>query len=95
MDLRPSPVVALNRAVAIAKVRGPAAGISEIEKPSISGPLGNYHLLHAVLGELEMTRGNPRNAVGHYRRALELAETKPERSHLSQRLEDCEELKLS
>ena len=90
MELRPSPVIALNRAVAISKTSGPAAGISEIENPSIRGPLGNYHLLHAVLGELELKRGDPRKAAGHFRRALALAETRPERSHLSQRLEDCE-----
>ena len=90
MELRPSPVVALNRAFAISKVNGPAAGISEIAKPSISIPLENYHLLHAVLGELEMKLGNLLNAAGHFRKALSLAETKPERSHLSQRLEDCQ-----
>lgn len=90
MELRPSPVIALNRAVAISRTRGPAAGISEIENPSLSGPLENYHLLHAVLGELEMKRGDLRKAAHHFRRALALAETRPERSHLSQRLEECE-----
>ena len=89
----PSPVIALNRAVAISKIHGPAAGIAEIEKPSIRGPLEDYHLLYAVLGELEMKRGDPRSAANHFRRALELAETKPERCHLSQRLEECEDFK--
>jgi RNA polymerase sigma-70 factor (ECF subfamily) len=90
MELRPSPVIALNRAVAISKTSGPAAGISEIENPAVNGQLENYHLLHAVLGELEMRRGDLRKAAGHFRRALALAETRPERSHLSQRLEECE-----
>lgn len=89
MEMRPSPVVALNRAVAIAKTSGPAAGISEIQKPTIHTPLKNYHLLHAVLGELEMKRGNQKVAANHFRRALDLAETRPERSHLSLRLEEC------
>lgn len=91
IGLRPSPVIALNRAVAIARVSGPAAGISDIADPSISRPLEAYHLLHAVLGELEMKRGDPRTAAGHFRRALDLAETRPERSHLSRMLEKCEE----
>ena len=95
MELRPSPVVALNRAVAISKTSGPAAGISEIEKPSISGALGNYYLLHAALGELEMKHGKPHLAANHFRRALALAETKPERIHLTRMLGQCSESKSS
>ncbi len=89
LEIRPSPVIALNRAVAISKVSGVPAGISEIEKPTVSGSLENYHLLHAVLGDMELKRGDIRKAAEHFRRALSLAETKPERSHLSRRLEEC------
>ncbi len=92
MEIRPSPVVALNRAVAISKTTGPAAGISEIAKPAISGALKNYHLLHAVLGELELKCGDPQKASEHFRRALDLAETRPERSHLSRMIEECADL---
>ena len=93
LELRPSPVVSLNRAVAISKTNGPSAGILEIAKPAISGALRNYHLLHAVLGDLELKRGKPRKAAEHFHKALNLAETKPERCHLSRMIEECAGLK--
>ena len=88
-ETQPSPVIALNRAVAISKVRGAEAGILALENPQISARLDGYHLYHAVLGELEWKRRRNPAAAAHFRRALELAETKPERALIAKRLEDC------
>ncbi len=51
--------------------------------------LTGHHLYHAVLGEFHWQNGDPRTASTHLRRALELTETRPEPTHLAQRLEDC------
>lgn len=85
----PSPVITLNRAVAIAKVHGVPAALAALEQSPESDRLPNHHLYHAVLGDLQAQNENPAAAARHFRRALELAETKPERSHLAKRLEDC------
>lgn len=84
-----SPVVALNRAVAFSKVHGPDAAILLLEAPEIRGRLEAYHRFHAVLGELEFRRGGFPAAAGHFRRAISLAETGPERVLLARRLEEC------
>lgn len=82
----PSPVIALNRAVAFSRVHGPEAAIALLETPEIRERLENYHLFHAVLGEIEHQRQNP-EAATHFRRAIELAESSPERALLAERLE--------
>lgn len=87
-----SPVVALNRAVALAKVHGPAVGLDAIGEIADRDRLESSHLLHAVLGELEMKRERLDAAAEHFRRALELAETKPERALIADRLETCLEI---
>lgn len=85
----PSPVVALNRAVALARVEGPGAGIAAVREIGDPARMERYHLYHAVLGELEQERGDGGTAAGHFRRALDLAETRPERELLARRLESC------
>ncbi|CAN5213039.1 RNA polymerase sigma factor [soil metagenome] len=89
MECSASPFVALNRAVAVAKVHGAEAGIRAVAEISDRERLEEYHLLHAVLGELESRRGCYSEAAGHFRRALGRAETRPERTFLAKRLEDC------
>lgn len=89
MEIRPSAVVALNHAVAISKVHGPDSAIRHIEDQGIRESLGHYHLFHAVLGDLEMKRGNRSVAASHFRKALELAGTKQERGFIADRLEEC------
>jgi RNA polymerase sigma-70 factor (ECF subfamily) len=89
--LNDSPVIALNRAVAVANVHGPAAGLQVVETIRGREQLETYYLLHAVLGEFEMQRENFPVAVEHLRRALELTELKSERTLLEGRLRDCEE----
>ncbi len=85
-----SPVVALNRAVAIANVHGPAAGIAAIEAIRGRAQLESYYLHYAVLGEFEERRANFGAAASYFRRALDLTELKSERAFLSNRIEACE-----
>lgn len=86
-----SPVVALNRAIALAKVEGPEEGIRAVESMPNREQLESYYLVHAVLGDFEMRRGRFQSAASHYRRALELAEVGSERSFLTGRLKESEE----
>jgi predicted RNA polymerase sigma factor len=87
-----SPVVALNRAVAFAKVRGPQAGIAAVAAIRSSQTLKSYYLLYAVLGEFESQLDHKKAAAEHFRRSFELAETKSERAFLLKRLQSCEQI---
>ena len=86
-----SPIVALNRAVAVAEVQGPAAGIEAVEAIPDRQSLGSYHLLHAVLGELELRRGRTGEAAKHFRKALELTRIRAETDFLTKKLRECGE----
>lgn len=85
-----NPVVALNRAVVIAQIHGPAAGIAAIK--SITGWrfLNSYYLLYAVLGEFEAQLGNFETAADHFRKALILTDIAAERSFFERKLLDLE-----
>jgi RNA polymerase sigma-70 factor (ECF subfamily) len=89
--LRPSPVVALNRAVAIGFLRGPAAGLAEIDAIESLGRLDDYLFLAATRADLLRRDGRPREALPHYRRARELARNDPERRFFDRRLAECGE----
>src|SRR5438046_7173328 len=84
-----SPVVGLNRAVAIANIHGPKAGLEAVRRVRDLSKLSSYYLLYAVLGEFEMKSGNLRTAAEQFRRSFELAETKSERAFLLKRLQRC------
>jgi RNA polymerase sigma factor (sigma-70 family) len=84
-----SPVIALNRAVAVANVRGAEAGIEAVGAIPGGKALADYHLLHAVLGELECRRENWEAASRHLRAAMALTSLKSEQDHLAKRLEVC------
>nr|WP_314614492.1 RNA polymerase sigma factor [uncultured Pseudomonas sp.] len=86
----PSPVVALNRAVALAKRDGPRAGLREVEAILQAGELSDYHLAHAARAELHQQLGNVEQARAAWRRALELTRQGPERRHIEQRLQALE-----
>ena len=86
-----SPVVALNRAVALAEVRGPQAGIESVGAIHNLHSLESYYLLHAVLGEFESRLNHAQAAAGHFRKSLQLAEIKSEQAFLTKRLQACEE----
>ena len=83
---RPSPIVALNRAVAVAEADGPAAGLALLAQ--IGGALDGYHLFHAARADLLRREGRLSEAAAAYRRALELAGTEPERAFLARRLRE-------
>jgi RNA polymerase sigma factor (sigma-70 family) len=87
VQVNSSPVVALNRAIALARVQGPETGIKAVEEIKAHGRLDNYHLLHAVLGEFHMEMGNYKEAAENYRRALELTHTRSEKAFLMRKLE--------
>ncbi len=80
----PSPIVVLNRAVAIAMVLGPAAGLAAIEPVRVE--LADYHLLHAARADLLRRLGRDREAVAAYREALARVGSVPERRFLERRL---------
>ena len=83
-----SPIIALNRAVAIANVNGPRAGIEEVEAMHNRQQLDCYYLLYAVLGEFEADLENRATAMKHFRKALELATIKSEQIFLSKKLQE-------
>jgi len=82
----PSPVVELNRAVAVAMRDGPAIGLSLIDRLLARGYLTNYHLAHAARADLCRRMGRADEARASYRRALELVQQEPERRFLERRL---------
>ncbi|HEY2588182.1 MAG TPA: RNA polymerase sigma factor [Tepidisphaeraceae bacterium] len=84
----PSPVVELNRAVAIAMRDGPAAGLSLIDAILSRGDLADYHLAHSARADLCRRLGQIDQARAAYERALALARQEPERRFLNQRLRD-------
>ena len=94
LELDSSPVVALNRAVAVANVHGPKAGIQAVEAIHDASQLNSYYLLYAVLGEFEKQLNNFQAAVDNFRKALELTDLKSEQLFLSKRLRDSEERHL-
>jgi RNA polymerase sigma factor (sigma-70 family) len=85
--MRPSPIVALNRAVAVANLRGPQAGLDAIAKIPERDRLESHYLLHAVAGELHWRLENHREAAESFRRALRLAQVGPEQLYLTRMLE--------
>jgi RNA polymerase sigma-70 factor (ECF subfamily) len=82
----PSPVVELNRAVAVAMRDGPAAGLALIDALLARGDLADYHLAHAARADLCRRLGRTADARAAYRRALDLAQQEPERRFLERRL---------
>src|SRR5258708_29840233 len=91
MTIRSSPVVALNRAIAVAQQEGPERGLEELGAIKDRDRLAAYPFYPAALGELELRRGRHRVAGGHFRAALALARNPMERRFLEQRVNDCEE----
>jgi len=89
LAINPSPVVALNRAVAVAKVRGPADALTAIEPLARDPRLRDYYLLLAVRGHLLLELGRPEEAANCFRAALERPCSEPERRFLRRKLAEC------
>ncbi len=88
LEIEPSPVVALNRAAAIAMRDGPAAGLALIDAILARGELADYQPAHAARADLCRRLGRPQEARGAYRRALELTRQEPARRYLERRLSE-------
>jgi RNA polymerase sigma-70 factor (ECF subfamily) len=82
-----SPVIALNRAVALARVQGPMAGLKALAGIADSPVLENYHLFFSVAGQLWLDHGDRGKAEECFRRSRDLATHETEREHLSRRIE--------
>jgi RNA polymerase sigma factor (sigma-70 family) len=90
--LKPSPVIALNRAVAVANLSGPQAGLDAIARIEQREKLESHYLLHAVEGELHWRLGDAESAAQSYRRALALAHVGPDQAYLARMVERSEEV---
>ncbi len=89
MVIRPSPIVALNRAIAIAQRDGPERGLEEIGVIPNSDRLAAYPFFHAALGEFEFRAGRRNRANEHFRSALARARSPMERRFLQNRVAAC------
>jgi RNA polymerase sigma-70 factor (ECF subfamily) len=87
-EFAPTPVVLLNRAVAVAMADGPVAGLVLIDELEQTGALSDYYLLPATRADLLRRLRRDAEAVAAYRRALELVPTEPERRFLRRRLSE-------
>jgi RNA polymerase sigma-70 factor (ECF subfamily) len=87
MKIGPSPVVALNRAIAVAQVEGPERGLAEMERIAGKERLAEYPFYPAAMGEMELRRGNREAAREHFNAALRLARNPMEARFLAQKLE--------
>jgi len=90
MVLHPSPVVALNRAIAFGQHQGPERGLSEIQAIEDSDRLASYPFYFAALGEFELRLGRWSIAKGHFLEALAQARNPMERKFLARRAESCQ-----
>jgi RNA polymerase sigma-70 factor (ECF subfamily) len=89
-QLQPSPIVSLNRAVALTMVAGPQAALTQIDALATSGVLDRYHLLHAVRADLLRRIGSKAEAAQSYERALALVTNDSERRFLTRRLREVQ-----
>lgn len=88
--LQPSPVVSLNRAVAVAMADGPRRGLALIDALAATGDLEGYHLLHAARADLLRRIGSSSEAAKSYERALALVTNDSERRFLERRLREVQ-----
>ena len=86
--LQPSPIVSLNRAVAVAMARGPEAGLAIVDALERESDIGHYHLLHSARADLLRRMGLNQEASEAYRQALALASNESERRFLERRLRE-------
>ena len=88
--VQPSPIVSLNRAVAVAMAENPTAGLALIDALAAADDLANYHLLHAARADLLRRLGSLPEAAESYMRALALVTNDSERRFLERRLREVE-----
>jgi RNA polymerase sigma-70 factor (ECF subfamily) len=86
LRIQPSPVVQLNRAVAIAECEGPQAGLAHIDAVLEHGELANYYLAHSARADMYRRLGRTAEARASYEKALALTQQEPERQFLQERI---------
>jgi RNA polymerase sigma-70 factor, ECF subfamily len=86
IQIQPSPVVELNRAVAIAMRDGPEVGLTHIDAALAHGELANYHLAHSARADMYRRLGRIAEARSSYEKALALTQQEPERKFLEERI---------
>jgi RNA polymerase sigma-70 factor (ECF subfamily) len=86
LRIQPSPVVQLNRAVAIAECEGPEAGLTQIDTVLERGELANYYLAHSARADMYRRLGRTAEARSSYEKALALTQQEPERQFLQERI---------
>jgi RNA polymerase sigma-70 factor (ECF subfamily) len=86
LRIQPSPVVQLNRAVAIAMCEGPEAGLTHIDAVLEHGELANYYLAHSARADMYRRLGRTAEARSSYEKALALTQQEPERQFLQERI---------
>src|SRR6202048_3579085 len=89
-EIQPSPVVQLNRAVAIAMCDGPEAGLTQIDALLEHGELANYYLAHSARADMCRRLGRTTEARASYEKALALTQQEPERQFLQERIRQLE-----
>jgi RNA polymerase sigma factor (sigma-70 family) len=85
-EKQPTPVVLINRAVAVAQIQGPVAGLNALKAIPVDGQLERYPFLHAAEGEFHRRLGHSTEAEIAFQRALDFARTEPQRRFLVRRL---------
>jgi RNA polymerase sigma-70 factor (ECF subfamily) len=88
--VQPSPIVSLNRCVAVAMVEGPAQALKAIEPLMADEDLENFHLLHSTRADMLRRIGDRNGAANSYRRALTLVKNDSERRYLERRLDEVQ-----
>jgi RNA polymerase sigma-70 factor (ECF subfamily) len=86
--MQPTPVVALNRAVAVAMARSPEDGLELLDDDELRRALDGYHLYHSARADLLRRAARNDEAAEAYRRAISLAENATERAYLARRLRE-------
>jgi len=89
--IEPSPIVELNRAVAVAMRDGPAAGLALVDDILAGGELDGYALAHAARADLCRRLGKTADALASYERAWRLTEQEPQRRFIERRLRELAE----
>jgi RNA polymerase sigma-70 factor (ECF subfamily) len=88
--VQPSPIISLNRAVAVAMAEGPRSGLAAMDELAASSDLDEYHLLHAARADLLRRLGSREEAAKSYRRALRAVKNESERRFLERRLREVQ-----
>ena len=86
LSINPSPVIELNRAIAVGMHEGPKAALAIIERLKENEKLASYHIIYSAQAEFSKKLGLKDEAINAYQRAIELARQEPEKRYLKQQL---------